>query len=138
MVGLTRSPDHSFQHCLDLDDLRLEDGGMTSGILRLFWVAMLWALLIPGTARASALTPELVAAMRMPPERFTTLSCRRLWYLEHEVLAAGRVCPKSERARRTFVSAPKCISSMERILPSSVRRYLDSVRATARAKSCAQ
>ncbi|MEP3429693.1 MAG: hypothetical protein ABJN98_13495 [Roseibium sp.] len=64
------------------------------------------------------------------------MTCQQLWYIEQEVLAEGRICPKSERARRTFSSKKKCISEDERILPDKVLEYLDAVRDVGKSKSC--
>ncbi|WP_420414764.1 hypothetical protein [Roseibium sp.] len=67
-----------------------------------------------------------------------SLTCQQLWYLEHEVLAEGRICLKSARARHAFKRAKPCISSEERILPENVRNYLTEVRKAARAKTCSK
>lgn len=70
------------------------------------------------------------------PGRFGAMTCQQLWYTEQEVLAEGRVCLKSERARRAFRRAPRCISDDETILPAKVEAYLEQLRAAARTKGC--
>lgn len=87
-------------------------------------------------AETRGLTPALVEAMKVPPQNLASLSCRRLWYLEHKVLAAGRVCLSTDRARRAFGKALPCISDEERILPERVRDYLLEIRRAQRIKSC--
>ncbi|WP_289034172.1 hypothetical protein [uncultured Roseibium sp.] len=87
-------------------------------------------------AQTRGLTPALVEAMKVPQQNLSSLSCRRLWYLEHKVLAAGRVCLSTDRARRAFGKALPCIFDEERILPERVRYYLAEVRRAQRAKSC--
>ncbi|WP_153768637.1 hypothetical protein [Labrenzia sp. CE80] len=87
-------------------------------------------------AETRGLTPALVEAMKVPQQTLASLSCRRLWYLEHKVLAAGRVCLSTDRARRAFGKAQPCISDEERILPERARDYLAEVRRAERAKSC--
>ncbi|MBD8875455.1 hypothetical protein [Roseibium polysiphoniae] len=87
-------------------------------------------------AETRGLTPALVEAMKVPPQNLASLSCRRLWYLEHKVLAAGRVCLSTDRARRAFGKALPCISDEERILPERVRDYLTGIRRAQRVKSC--
>lgn len=64
------------------------------------------------------------------------LTCQQLWYLEQQVLAEGRVCLKSARARNAFRSAPRCISGEERILPLETQTYLAHVREASRTKRC--
>jgi len=87
-------------------------------------------------AETRGLTPALVEAMTVPQQNLASLSCRRLWYLEHKVLAAGRICLSTDRARRAFGKALPCISDEERILPQRVKDYLAEVRRAERAKSC--
>jgi hypothetical protein len=70
------------------------------------------------------------------PGRFGAMTCQQHWYVEQEVLAEGRVCLKSERARRAFRRAERCISSSENILPVRARDYLETLRQSARAKQC--
>ncbi|WP_428572572.1 hypothetical protein [Roseibium sp.] len=70
------------------------------------------------------------------PGRFGAMTCQQLWYTEQEVLAEGRVCLKSERARRAFRRAPRCISDDETILPAKVEAYLEQLRVAARKKGC--
>lgn len=79
------------------------------------------------------------AAARDLSNNFSSLgvmTCQQLWYIEQEVLAEGRICSNSERARRTFSSKKKCISGDERILPDKVLEYLDTVRDVGKSKSC--
>ncbi|MEP5810926.1 MAG: hypothetical protein ABJL55_11825 [Roseibium sp.] len=64
------------------------------------------------------------------------MTCQQLWYVEQEVLAEGRICPKSERAQQAFASNKNCISGDERILPNKVLEYLEAVRNVARSKTC--
>lgn len=102
--------------------------------------AFLWmGLFSVGGAPASAgggLTPELAQAMSRPPERFGSLLCSQIRYLEAKVLAAGRVCPQSSRAQRSFAQAPRCLSGDEGILPGVAKAYLEQLRAVADAKAC--
>ncbi len=65
------------------------------------------------------------------------MTCQQLWYTEQEVLAEGRVCLKSERAKRAFRRAERCISGDEDILPKKARSYLERLRGVARDKNCA-
>ncbi|MEJ8476709.1 hypothetical protein [Roseibium algae] len=99
-------------------------------------IANLVSALACSSAAVAQNTPELAAAMRMPTDRFETLSCQKLWYLEHKVLAAGRVCLPTERARAAFSSAKHCISKNERILAAPVQAYLTKLRNVAGAKNC--
>lgn len=85
--------------------------------------------LLAATARAQMLTVD--------PGRFGAMTCQQLWYTEQEVLAEGRVCLKTERARRAFRRAPRCISDDETILPAKVEDYLAVLRRSARDKGCA-
>ncbi|MCK7612184.1 HdeA family protein [Roseibium sp. CAU 1639] len=87
-------------------------------------------LLLLGSAAAFAQT------LTVNPGRFGAMTCQQLWYTEQEVLAEGRVCLKTERARRAFRRAPRCISDDESILPAKVEDYLDQLRQSARDKGC--
>ena len=71
------------------------------------------------------------------PARFGAMTCQQLWYVEQETLAEGRVCLTSERAKRAFRRAERCISSSESVLTKSTRSYLDQLRSVARSKGCA-
>ncbi|POF31510.1 hypothetical protein [Roseibium marinum] len=88
---------------------------------------------------AAALTVFPVAAQSFStnPANFPGMTCQQLWYIEQEVLAEGRVCLQSERARRAFRRAKRCISSDETILPKKTRDYLEQLRSAARNKGCA-
>ncbi|MES0881691.1 hypothetical protein [Roseibium sp. SCP14] len=70
------------------------------------------------------------------PANFRGMTCQQLWYVEQEILAEGRVCLKTERARRAFSRAERCISADESILPRKARDYLGQLRQTARDKGC--
>ena len=70
------------------------------------------------------------------PANFRGMPCQQLWYVEQEVLAEGRVCLKTERARRAFSRAERCISGSESILPKKARDYLAELRSVARNKRC--
>ena len=83
------------------------------------------------------MTPELAQAMSRPPERFSSLLCQQLRYLEVKVLAAGRICLRSDRARRSVANARPCISPDEDILPRPAKDYLELLRQTIDAKGCA-
>ncbi|WP_269581632.1 hypothetical protein [Roseibium sp. Sym1] len=89
-----------------------------------------FVLLLLAGARAEAQT------LTVNPGRFGAMTCQQLWYTEQEVLAEGRVCLKSERARRAFRRAPRCISDDETILPGKVEAYLETLRKSARDKGC--
>lgn len=75
--------------------------------------------------------------LTVDPGRFGAMTCQQLWYTEQEVLAEGRVCLKTERARRAFRRAPRCISDDETILPAKIEDYLAQLRLSAREKGCA-
>ncbi|WP_370201479.1 hypothetical protein [Roseibium sp.] len=75
-------------------------------------------------------------SLSVDPGRFGAMTCQQLWYVEQEVLAAGRVCLASERARRAFRRAERCISDDEAILPQDTRDYLDHLRSVAADKGC--
>ena len=81
---------------------------------------------------------SLVSAQSLStnPANFRGMPCQQLWYVEQEVLAEGRVCLKTERARRAFSRAERCISADESILPRKARDYLGQLRQTARDKGC--
>lgn len=81
-------------------------------------------------------SPEQAQNMSRNPSTFGTMLCRQFWYLENKILATGRVCLKSDRARRAFSKADPCISDDEDILPARVRDYLSKLRAAADAKGC--
>ncbi|EAV42832.1 hypothetical protein SIAM614_15847 [Stappia aggregata IAM 12614] len=85
---------------------------------------------------AAALAQSLFVNPAVDPGRFGAMTCQQLWYVEQEVLAAGRVCLSSERARRAFRRAERCISSDEAILPPDTRDYLDHLRSVAKDKGC--
>jgi hypothetical protein len=70
------------------------------------------------------------------PGRFGAMTCQQLWYTEQEVLAEGRVCLATERARRAFRRADQCISDDEAILPEKTQDYLQTLRKAARGKGC--
>lgn len=78
----------------------------------------------------------LAQTLSVDPGRFGAMTCQQLWYTEQEVLAEGRVCLSTERARRAFRRAPRCISNDETILPAKVEAYLAVLRQTAREKGC--
>lgn len=82
------------------------------------------------------ISPEQARNMQRNPSTFGTMLCRQFWYLENKILAEGRVCLKSERARRAFKSAKPCISDDETILPRRVRDYLAELRKAAAKKGC--
>ncbi|MBD8890194.1 hypothetical protein [Roseibium litorale] len=82
------------------------------------------------------MTPELAQAMSRSPERFSSLLCQQLRYLEAKVLAAGRICQRSDRARRSFPDARSCLSPDEDILPGPAKDYLVLLRQTIDAKGC--
>lgn len=97
-------------------------------IFRIFWVCLLIA----------GMTQSLNAQVfKTNPARFGAMTCQQLWYVEQETLAEGRVCLTSERAKRAFRRAERCISSSETILPKTTRAYLDQLRSVARSKACA-
>jgi len=79
---------------------------------------------------------EAAQATTVNPSRFGAMTCQQLWYVEQETLAEGRVCLTTERARRAFRRAPRCISSDETILPPGTRDYLIALREVARQKQC--
>lgn|GEM_PF-3530458 len=83
---------------------------------------------VVGAAQAQTLTVN--------PGRFGAMTCQQLWYTEQEVLAGGRVCLRTDRARRAFRRADPCISDDEAILPPKTQDYLLTLRKTAREKSC--
>jgi len=84
--------------------------------------------IVPGAVSAQTITVN--------PGRFGAMTCQQLWYTEQEVLAEGRVCLRTERARRAFRRAPRCISDDETILPEKVEDYLEQLRQSARDKGC--
>lgn len=84
----------------------------------------------------AALAQSLLVNPAVNPGRFGAMTCQQLWYVEQEVLAAGRVCLASERARRAFRRAERCISDDEAILPQDTRDYLDHLRSVAKDKGC--
>lgn len=85
----------------------------------------------------AAVAQSLSVNPAVDPGRFGAMTCQQLWYVEQEVLAAGRVCLASERARRAFRRAERCISDDEAILPPDTRDYLDHLRSVAVDKGCA-
>jgi hypothetical protein len=100
-------------------------------VRHLFWSfrAALVVLIAASAAGAQEFSPNVSS--------LGSLTCQQLWYLEHEVLAEGRVCLKSARARHAFQNrAKRCLSDEERILPARVRGYLAEIRKTGRAKNC--
>ncbi|MEC9404874.1 MAG: hypothetical protein VYE69_21685 [Pseudomonadota bacterium] len=84
----------------------------------------------------AAFAQSLSVYPAVDPGRFGAMTCQQLWYVEQEVLAAGRVCLASERARRAFRRAERCISDDEAILPQDTRDYLDHLRSVAADKGC--
>jgi len=92
-------------------------------------LALALASLVVGASQAQTLSVD--------PGRFGAMTCQQLWYTEQEVLAEGRVCLRSERARRAFRRAKRCISDDETILPAKVESYLEELRGSARDKGCA-
>ncbi|WP_298986996.1 hypothetical protein [uncultured Roseibium sp.] len=95
-------------------------------------LALSLVLLTGLAAGASAIAQSLSTN----PGRFGAMTCQQLWYVEQEVLAEGRVCLKTQRARRAFSRAERCISNDEDILPTKARDYLENLRSVARGKSC--
>lgn len=81
-------------------------------------------------------SPEQALNLGRDPLTFGSMDCQQIWYLENKILADGRICPSSERARRAFRAAKRCISDEERILPKQVKDYLALLRSTARRKGC--
>ncbi|PVB60917.1 hypothetical protein DCO57_14715 [Labrenzia sp. 011] len=81
--------------------------------------------------------PALALSQSTNPANFPGMTCQQLWYIEQQVLAEGRVCLQSERARRAFRRAKRCISSDETILSAKARAYLQQLRSAARDKGCA-
>ncbi|MEM8703222.1 MAG: hypothetical protein AAGF82_15455 [Pseudomonadota bacterium] len=102
--------------------------GLAIGSLRVFWV-FLFAAGLPHSLNAQVFKTD--------PARFSAMTCQQLWYVEQETLAEGRVCLTSERARRAFRRAERCISSSESILTKATRTYLERLRSVARSKGCA-
>lgn len=92
------------------------------------FVSLAAALVAAGMARAQSLPAN--------PGTFGAMTCQQFWYAEQQVLAEGGVCLKSERARRAFQRAGRCISSDEDILTAKARGYLAELRAAARRKHC--
>ncbi|QFT31844.1 hypothetical protein FIV00_15230 [Labrenzia sp. THAF82] len=93
----------------------------------------LWLILLTGLAEGST---AIAQSLSTNPGRFGAMTCQQLWYVEQEVLAEGRVCLKTERARRAFSRAERCISDDEDILPTRARGYLETLREVARGKNC--
>ena len=102
--------------------------GMGRDSLRIFWV-FLFVAALPHSVNAQVFKTD--------PARFGAMTCQQLWYVEQETLSEGRVCLTSERAKRAFRRAERCISSSESILPKATRAYLDQLRSGARSKGCA-
>ncbi len=94
------------------------------------------SLILPLLALAGFVSPEQARNMQREPSTFGTMLCRQFWYLENKILAEGRVCLRSDRARRAFKSAKPCISDDERILPERVRDYLQKLRRAEADKGC--
>lgn len=86
----------------------------------------------------SGLTTSPLAQSRDVPNpgTFGAMTCQQFWYVEQQVLAEGRVCLKSERARRAFRRSERCISTSEAILSRNTRDYLSQLRAVAGKKGC--
>jgi len=80
--------------------------------------------------------PAMGQSLSTNPGNFPGMTCQQLWYIEQEVLAEGRVCLTTERARRAFRRAGRCISSDETILPRKAQDYLEQLRIAARKKGC--
>lgn len=81
--------------------------------------------------------PVVAQSFSTNPANFPGMTCQQLWYIEQQLLSEGRVCLQSERARRAFRRAERCISSDETILPKKSRDYLEQLRFAARNKGCA-
>ncbi|MCX2722431.1 hypothetical protein [Roseibium salinum] len=100
-------------------------------------VSLFRYLAFAGTAlAAAAVFPAAAQTFSANPGTFGAMTCQQLWYVEQEVLAEGQVCLKSERARRAFRRAGRCISPDEAILSDKTRDYLKKLRAVARHKEC--
>ncbi|WP_305988615.1 hypothetical protein [Roseibium sp. MMSF_3544] len=82
-------------------------------------------------------TVSVAQSLSTNPARFTAMTCQQLWYVEQQTLAEGRVCLQSERAKRAFSRADRCISSNEKILPAKAQNYLGQLRQVGRQKGCA-
>ena len=93
-------------------------------------------LILPLLSLTGFVSPEQARNMQREPSTFGTMLCRQFWYLENKILAEGRVCLRSDRARRAFKSAKPCISDDERILPERVRDYLQKLRRAEAGKGC--
>ncbi len=89
-----------------------------------------------GVAILLAALPAAAQSLSANPSTFGAMTCQQLWYTEQEVLAEGRVCLRSERAKRAFRRAPRCISPDEDILPKKARDYLARLRMVGRDKNC--
>ncbi len=100
------------------------------------WAGPLKVLALAGVAVSLTVMPGAAQSLSVNPGRFGAMTCQQHWYVEQEVLAEGRVCLKSARARRAFQRAKRCISDSEAILPKKARDYLEILRQSARAKSC--
>jgi hypothetical protein len=93
-------------------------------------------LVLTGSLLTASTLPSNTQSFPTNPGRFGAMTCQQLWYVEQEVLAEGRVCLKTERARRAFRRAKRCISNSETILPGKTKDYLTKLRRTARDKGC--
>jgi hypothetical protein len=93
-------------------------------------------LVLAGSLLAVTTLTGYTQSFSTNPGTFGAKTCQQLWYVEQEVLAEGRVCLKTERARRAFRRAKRCISNSETILPRQTKDYLTKLRRTARDKGC--
>jgi len=80
--------------------------------------------------------PALGQSLATEPATFGAMTCQQLWYVEQQVLAEGGVCLKTERARRAFRKAGRCVSPDEDILSVKARHYLKYLRDVAQGKGC--
>ncbi len=94
-------------------------------------------LAVSGLAVCLGVVPLAAQSLSTNPGRFGAMTCHQLWYVEQQVLAEGRVCLRTDRARRAFRRAERCISDDEDILPEKARDYLETLRSVARGKGCA-
>lgn len=118
----------------NLDSNSTGDGVFLSLLHRLKTVLRL--LLFSALIVGEGVTLASAQSLSTNPANFRGMPCQQLWYVEQEVLAEGRVCLKTARARRAFSRAERCISADESILPRKARDYLGQLRQTARDKGC--
>ncbi|WP_299481731.1 hypothetical protein [uncultured Roseibium sp.] len=93
--------------------------------------------LVAGLIPLFVVSASIAQPLSTDPARFGAMTCQQLWFVEQKTLAEGRVCLKSERAKRAFRRFDRCISSSESILPVKTRSYLEQLRKVARGKGCA-